>query len=210
MKFICLVLISFLLIGCQPSKKSVPDAPLIDLSYNRSFFQYHPYQKSDSLNAIASAYDVTVEQIIEVNHLAKNQSVQEGRVLKIPQLIVEAKKKSVLTQSKKSMLLKGWSSPVKVSHQVKRDEHGGWMIYPKVAANVRAVSRGRVVYVGKRSKDLGTQVILQHAKNQSTMYALISDVKVRRGQSVNQGQLLGVASLGKNMKPNVYFDRIKT
>lgn len=210
MIFRAFILASLCLFGCEASKQQGSEAPILDLSYNRSLFQYHPYQKSDSLGAIADAYDVPVEQIMSVNHLAKNQAIQEGRVLKIPQLIIEANKKSTVKQPSKSMLLKGWSSPVKVSHQTKRDVHGGWMFYPKVAANVRAVSQGRVAYVGKRTKDLGTQVIVQHANNQSTMYALLSDIKVKKGQFIKKGQLIGVASLGKNMRPNVYFDRIKT
>ena len=68
---------------------------------------------------------------------------------------------------------------------------------------------GKVVYVGRRTKDLGTQVIVQHANNQSTLYALLGEVKMKN-QIVKQGQLIGVASLGASMKPNVYFDRIKT
>ncbi|MDG2348108.1 MAG: peptidoglycan DD-metalloendopeptidase family protein [Gammaproteobacteria bacterium] len=203
------VLVSLCLFGCEASKQPISEAPILDLSYNRSLFQYHPYQKSDSLVAIADAYDVPVDQIMAVNHLTKNQVIQEGRVLKIPQLVIEANKNNVVKQPSKAMLLKGWSAPVRVSHQTRRDEHGGWMLYPKVSANVRAVSKGRVLYVGKRNKDLGAQVILQHANNQSTMYALIGDIKVKKGQFVKQGQLIGMASLGKNMKPHVYFDRIK-
>ena len=81
------VLVSLCLFGCEASKQTVSEAPILDLSYNRSLFQYHPYQKSDSLVAIADAYDVPVEQIMAVNHLSKKQVIQEGRVLKIPQLV---------------------------------------------------------------------------------------------------------------------------
>lgn len=205
-----LAIYSFLFFGCSMTNQPSSSVPVLDLSYNRSLFQYHPYQKTDSLLAIANAYDVSVDQIIKVNQLDKNKVIHEGQVLKIPLLIVDAKKQPKLSVKNKPMMLSGWSKPVRVSHKINRDQHGGWMIYPKVACNVRAVSKGKVVYVGKRNKDLGTQVILQHAGNQSTMYALISDVKVKKGQTVNRGQLLGMASLGKNMKPNVYFDRIKT
>lgn len=205
-----LLLVCFFLVGCHSGKKSFSDAPLLDLSYNRSLFQYHPYQKSDTLLSIADAYDVSTDQIMQANHLVKNQKIQEGRVLKIPQQIVDSKSQAELKKNPKPMLLKGWSNPVRVSHVTKSDVHGGWMLYPKVVANVRAVAQGRVVYVGKRTKDLGLQIIIQHPSNQSTMYALLSDVAVKKGQYVKKGQRLGSASLGKQMKPNVYFDRIKT
>ena len=204
-------LVLMLLVGCQSSQKTFENAPLLDLSYNRSLFQYHPYQSSDTLLSIASAYDVSVDQIIQANQLNKNQSIQLGRVLKIPQQIVESTYPTVQSKSTKAMLMKGWSSPVMVARLTKRDDqHGGWMIYPKVVANVRAVTKGKVVYVGRRNKDLGLQVILQHSGNQSTMYALMSDVAVKKGQYVKQGQRLGSVSLGKKMKPSMYFDRIKT
>ena len=203
-------IICLLLFGCQSNQKTVDNAPLLDLSYNRSLFQYHPYQKSDTLLSIADAYDVSMDEIMRANNLKKDQAIQSGRVLKIPQQIVDSKHASVQSKNK-PMLIKGWSSPVKAVHNTVRDaQHGGWMIYPKVVANVRAVANGKVVYVGKRTKDLGVQIILQHPANQSTMYALMGDVVVKKGQFVKKGQRLGSASIGKQMKPNVYFDRIKT
>lgn len=196
--------------GCQSNQGVVNEAPVLDLSYTRSLFQYHPYQKSDTLDAIAHAYDVGVEEILSVNHLSKNQSIPIGRVLKIPQLLINNKPVQWQPKQYKAMLLKGWSSPMRAVHKTTKDVRGGWMLYPRVAANVRSTANGKVVYVGRRTKDLGTQVIVQHANNQSTLYALLGEVKVKKNQIVKQGQLIGEASLGASMKPNVYFDRIKT
>lgn len=210
-KYIQFIVLTLFLFGCQMKEGAHEDAPVLDLSYNRSLFQYHQYHKTDTLNSIANAYDVEVAQIMDANHLQRGQSIKEGRVLKIPLLAMNSDVKPKASHDKrKPMLLKGWQKPVRITHKTTEDPHGGWMIHPKVTANVRAVAAGRVVFVGRRNKGLGLQVIVQHGQNQSTMYALIADAKVKKGQMVKTGQLIGLSSLSRQMRPIMYFDRIKT
>jgi murein DD-endopeptidase MepM/ murein hydrolase activator NlpD len=53
----------------------------------------------------------------------------------------------------------------------------------------------------------GNVVIVRHANNHSTVYAHLSRIQVRKGQSVTQGQVIGaVGSTGWSTGPHLHFE----
>ena len=71
---------------------------------------------------------------------------------------------------------------------------------------VRSVGDGVVDFAGRQG-GFGNVVFVKHRNNHTTVYAHLSSVAVRRGQSVNQGQNLGaVGATGWATGPHLHFE----
>ena len=71
---------------------------------------------------------------------------------------------------------------------------------------VRSVGDGIVEFAGWQN-GYGNVVKIQHGKNRSTLYAHLSRIDVRKGQSVEQGQHVGaVGSTGWATGPHLHFE----
>ncbi len=71
---------------------------------------------------------------------------------------------------------------------------------------VRAVGDGVVEFAGVQG-GFGNVVFLKHRNNHTTVYAHLSRISVRKGQSVSQGQNLGaVGSTGWATGPHLHFE----
>jgi len=72
--------------------------------------------------------------------------------------------------------------------------------------NVRAVAFGRVAWIG-RMRGFGTAVVLDHASGFFTVYAGLTKVDVKEGQTVRTGNVLGQVSTPPGDKQaNLYFE----
>ena len=80
--------------------------------------------------------------------------------------------------------------------------------YPAPAATpVASSAAGRVTFAGWSAGGWGNLVVVRHAGGARTMYAHLSRVGVRVGQSVESGQRLGrVGSSGKSTGPHLHFE----
>ena len=68
------------------------------------------------------------------------------------------------------------------------------------------VGDGVVEFAGVQG-GYGKTVIVRHANNHSTLYAHLSSIQVRKGQSVLQGQVIGaVGSTGWSTGPHLHFE----
>ncbi len=71
---------------------------------------------------------------------------------------------------------------------------------------VRSVGEGRVTFAG-RQNGYGNVIQLQHSGDRVTMYAHLSRINVRPGQTVEQGQLIGaVGATGWATGPHLHFE----
>lgn len=71
---------------------------------------------------------------------------------------------------------------------------------------VRSVGDGVVEFAGVQN-GFGNVVILKHRNQQSTVYAHLSRINVRRGESVSQGQTIGaVGATGWATGPHLHFE----
>lgn len=71
---------------------------------------------------------------------------------------------------------------------------------------VRSVGDGTVEFAGVQN-GYGNVVILKHRNNHSTLYAHLSRVNVRKGESVSQGQTIGaVGATGWATGPHLHFE----
>lgn len=73
---------------------------------------------------------------------------------------------------------------------------------------VRSVADGTVLFSGWKG-GYGNYVVIRHDKQTETAYAHLSQIAVRNGQKVTQGQLLGaVGATGTATGPNLHFEYV--
>ncbi len=74
-------------------------------------------------------------------------------------------------------------------------------------ASVNAANSGQVMYVGDALKGFGNLVLVRHANGWVTAYGHLDSVKVTRGQTLSQGDMIGtVGSTGRVDQPQLHFE----
>jgi murein DD-endopeptidase MepM/ murein hydrolase activator NlpD len=95
----------------------------------------------------------------------------------------------------------GWLS------QGYRDDHRAIDIAARAGAWVTAADRGVVVRAGWNDQGYGLFVVIDHNIDYMTLYGHLSEVYVREGDVVAQGQVLGtVGSTGNSTGPHLHFE----
>ncbi|TPG21234.1 M23 family metallopeptidase [Variovorax guangxiensis] len=85
-------------------------------------------------------------------------------------------------------------------------QHNGIDFAAPTGTAVRAVGDGVVEFAG-RQNGYGNIVIVKHRNNQQTVYAHLSRIDVKVGQSVNQSQFIGaVGATGWATGPHLHFE----
>jgi murein DD-endopeptidase MepM/ murein hydrolase activator NlpD len=71
---------------------------------------------------------------------------------------------------------------------------------------VRSVADGVVQFAGWQ-RGYGNFIVVQHRQDKSTAYAHLSRINVRKGQRVDQGDVIGlVGSTGVSTGPHLHFE----
>lgn len=84
--------------------------------------------------------------------------------------------------------------------------HKGLFYSSSSPQEVRAVHHGRVA-LASRMPGLGKTIILDHGDNYFSVYAFTSQLKVREGERVREGDLLGTSGRGSPLfGPGLYFE----
>lgn len=87
-----------------------------------------------------------------------------------------------------------------------RHFHTGIDIAAPEGTPVRAAAEGKVIFVGKRGGS-GNCVILRHYDGYRSYYLHLSKIKVKRGEWVDRGDLIGwVGSTGVSTGPHLHFE----
>ena len=87
-----------------------------------------------------------------------------------------------------------------------RKPHLGVDFAAPTGTPVRSVSDGVVSFAGWQ-RGYGNVIEIQHRQNKSTLYAHLHRIDVRKGQRVEQGQLIGqVGSTGASTGPHLHFE----
>jgi murein DD-endopeptidase MepM/ murein hydrolase activator NlpD len=84
--------------------------------------------------------------------------------------------------------------------------HQGIDIAVKYGAEVRAAASGRVSFAGVQG-GYGHTVVIDHGDSRQTRYAHLSDVSVREGETVTEGQTIGRSGAsGRSSGPHLHFE----
>lgn len=84
--------------------------------------------------------------------------------------------------------------------------HGGIDLAANMGEPIKAARSGEVVLAGAY-QDYGLAIILRHADGTKTLYGHCSVLKVKAGQQVKQGDVIGlVGSTGLSTGPHLHFE----
>lgn len=91
-----------------------------------------------------------------------------------------------------------------------RRMHSGMDFTADKGTEVYATGDGVVELVERKRWGYGKQIVINHGFGYKTRYAHLSDFKVRRGQKVKRGDLIGlVGSTGKSTGPHLHYEVLK-
>lgn len=101
-----------------------------------------------------------------------------------------------------------WPAP---QHAVSGNDYWGGHLGIDIAAGmgqyIYAADSGVVVYAGPIGGGYGLMVMIDHGNGYQTLYAHNSQINVRCGQSVSQGQVIALAgSSGNSTGPHLHFE----
>jgi len=75
---------------------------------------------------------------------------------------------------------------------------------------VRATSSGKVLTTKQDADGYGNHIILQHDTAYQTLYAHLASIKVKEGQTVEKGDVIGtVGNSGKSYGPHLHYEVLK-
>ncbi len=175
----------------------------------------HKVKTGESLSVIAKKYNTTIGDIISENNMS-NTVVMAGQTIKVP--TVKSKNFKITKISTKANAQKySWKAPTKgwISspygwriHPVrkKRSFHAGIDLAAPKGTAIYNVAPGRVIYTGSRG-GYGKLVIVSHENGLSTRYAHCSQILVKNGQYVKEGQLIAkVGATGVATGCHLHFE----
>ena len=58
---------------------------------------------------------------------------------------------------------------------------------------IKAAEVGTVIYAGNEIKSLGNLVLVRHANNYVTAYAHAKELRVKRGDQISRGDVIGIS-----------------
>jgi len=90
-----------------------------------------------------------------------------------------------------------------------RRMHRGLDFSAPVGAEIYATGNATVKRVQKRRTGYGYNVILEHGFGYETLYAHMSEIEVKKGQTIKRGELIGkVGNTGTSTAPHLHYEVI--
>jgi murein DD-endopeptidase MepM/ murein hydrolase activator NlpD len=181
---------------------------------------YVAVKTNDTLSTIANRYKISVDDIVKYNGLNKDEPIHSGNQLLIPG-VVAPKASSGTTYSPS-----GNANSIPAFNPI---ASGGQFIWP-TSTHTRYISQGYRAY--HKALDLnrlngwgiyasssgivrtystrygyGNYIDINHGDGWLTRYGHLSEFKVKSGDYVQQGQLIGImGSTGRSTGPHLHFE----
>lgn len=90
--------------------------------------------------------------------------------------------------------------------------HNGIDILCEHGTEVQATGKGTVIHavISDVPGGKGSYVVIEHSNGYQSRYAHLSEIKVRHGQKVKQGEIIGmVGSSGSSVAPHIHYEVIR-
>ena len=185
----------------------------------------HIVKKGHTLYDISNCYNVSILDIMKMNQLHKSDKIYEGDKLFIPitPKNIQAKcnniKKTIARSNinksketvKKSKYSYMWPVKGKIISKfgllAKGLRNDGINISAEKGKPVLAIESGKIVYAGNEIQAFGNLILIKHYNNKTSAYAHLEKINVKKGESVNKGQIIAlVGNSGKVSMPQLHFE----
>lgn len=106
-------------------------------------------------------------------------------------------------------IVSDWGQRIHPIQKVKK-WHFGIDLRAETGTPVKASASGTVVFAKMQKGGYGKHIRLKHADGFESMYAQLSDMKVKEGQTVKQGEVIGLSgNSGASTGPHLHFEILK-
>lgn len=168
----------------------------------------------DTLEKISSRYGISLESLLDVNDMPSD-TVIPGNILFIPGGKLD-------NETLQNALGNSFICPLSCSYRISSgygtradpftgvtSNHTGIDLAVAKGTPIRSAKYGTVITAGW-SNTYGNYVIIKHSDGYQTLYAHMTKYTVKKGQVVNQGELIGyVGSTGYSTGPHLHFSVYK-
>ena len=178
---------------------------------------------NDTLYSISNTYNISIEEIKEINNLGEQSIIKVGQKLfisnenkiiksnntfNIAQPVMKPFKKEKYLKNKPDFI---WPISGSLLNKFGIQKNGihndGINILASIGDPVLSSSFGKVLFVGKNLKGLGSMILIKHENNWISSYAHLSEIFVTEGEQVKTGQIIGqVGDTGRVTIPQLYFE----
>ena len=185
----------------------------------------HIVKKGHTLYDIANCYEVSISDLMKINQLKNNDKIYLGDKLFIPLYDntnqtncnnitkVTITKEVNKTKEKKKNNNYSYMWPVKgkiiskFGLLAKGLRNDGINISADIGNPVLAIESGKIVYAGNEIQAFGNLILIKHHNNKTSAYAHLDKINVKKGESVNKGQIIAlVGNSGKVSTPQLHFE----
>ena len=185
----------------------------------------HVVKKGHTLYDIANCYEVSISDLMKINQLKNNDKIYLGDKLFIPLYDntnqtncnnitkVAITKEVNKTSEKKKNNNYSYMWPVKgkiiskFALLAKCLRNDGINISAYIGKPVLAIESGKIVYAGNEIQAFGNLILIKHHNDKTSAYAHLDKINVKKGESVNKGQIIAlVGNSGKVSIPQLHFE----
>ena len=185
----------------------------------------HIVKKGHTLYDIANCYEVSISDIMKINELKNNDKIYLGDKLFIPLYdntnqtncnnitkVTITKEVNKTTEKKKNNNYSYmWPVKGKIISKfgllAKGLRNDGINISADIGNPVLAIESGKIVYAGNEIQAFGNLILIKHYNDKTSAYAHLDKINVKKGESVNKGQIIAlVGNSGKVSIPQLHFE----
>ena len=204
MKKIILVLMVLLVAGCASAppytRTIVP--PMIQAVPG----VHHRVESGQTLWKISKIYDADIDDILRVNHLSEDATIETGQLLLIPNRL---RQQNIPLKSNRDDFIWPLTGRVIAGFGVNYRNiiNKGVNIQGPIGTDILAARGGRVVFYASDFGNFGKTVIIDHGDGLRSVYSRASDIFVRPGENVERGTVIGrVGSAGRDKNSYLHFE----
>lgn len=189
------------LIGCASLPTIIQSTPDLNIP---GF--YHRVERGQTLWRISKIYNIDLDEIVRINHIADVTNIEIGQMLFIPRQ--QKQQQASLSQSNLEDFI--WPINGKViavfGQTFNNMVNKGINILPNKNTDVVASRSGKVVFYNLNFKGYGKTVIIDHGDGFLTVYTKNSQVFAKLGDFVSKGTVIAsVGSAGNTADKNEYL-----
>lgn len=183
--------------------------------------QLIPYivQDGDSLWSLSERFETPIQTIRKINLLSAERGIFPGQIILIPKrpnrpasaTLNFVSLPPVDSSDPTSTLSAGLKPPIGPGNifisQGYHAAHHGLDFSVQTGTPVLTVAHGEVIHIEENHPIYGQMLIVDHGNDIISLYAHLSEISVRVGYIVLQGEVLGLSgNTGRSTRPHLHFE----
>ena len=185
----------------------------------------HIVKKGHTLYDIANCYEVSISDLMKINQLKNNDKIYLGDKLfnplydntnqtncnNITKVAITKEVNKTTEKKKNNNYSYMWPVKGKIISKfgllAKGLRNDGINISADIGNPVLAIESGKIVYAGNEIQAFGNLILIKHYNDKTSAYAHLDKINVKKGESVNKGQIIAlVGNSGKVSIPQLHFE----